>query len=134
MLFARTRSRRIPIRLVAIALALGAVSTHAASSGTVRIATAANKTVPIVIDGATFSPADVTANVGDTVEWTNKDIVDHSATAQHGEWHVLIKAGKTGTLAVKKAGSFDYYCEFHPNMTGHLVVKPAAVLPLASAH
>ena len=84
------------------------------------------KTIPVVIEGLAFAPADVTGQVGDTVAWTNKDVVDHTATAQHGEWRVDIKAGKTATLVLKTAGSFDYYCEFHPTMTAHLTVKPAA--------
>jgi plastocyanin len=86
----------------------------------------ASKTVSIVIDGAVFAPDVVTAQVGDTVSWTNKDIVDHTATATHDEWQVLVKAGKSATLVLKKAGSFDYYCEFHPTMTGRLVVKPSS--------
>lgn len=27
-----------------------------------------------------------------------------------------------GTSVMKKAGTFDYYCRYHPNMIGRLVV------------
>jgi plastocyanin len=36
----------------------------------------------------------------------------------------MIFPNKKLTLTVKKAGEFDYYCKFHPNMTGHITVKP----------
>jgi plastocyanin len=121
MTLARAWSRRALLLAALGVLGWGAVSARAATW-----AAPAGKTVAVVIDGAAFAPRDVTAQVGDTVAWTNKDVVDHTATAQHGEWRVDIKAGKTATLVLKKAGSFDYYCEFHPNMTAHLTVKPAA--------
>ena len=87
-------------------------------------APAAPDKIAITIDGAVFTPADVTAHVGDTLTWTNKDVVDHTATGKHGEWRVVIEAGKAASVVVKKAGSVDYYCEYHPNMTGHVTVKP----------
>jgi plastocyanin len=31
-----------------------------------------------------FAPAQVSAHVGDTVEWTNEDIVAHTSTARNG--------------------------------------------------
>ena len=37
-----------------------------------------------------FVPAEVTAHVGDTIEWVNADFVAHTATARNGAWDVLI--------------------------------------------
>jgi len=31
---------------------------------------------------------------------------------------------KTGTLVLKKAGTVDYYCRFHPNMKAVLKIEP----------
>ena len=84
------------------------------------------QTVTIAIDQATFTPGDVTVHVGDTVEWVNKDVFDHTSTGKHDEWRVELPAGKRGKAVMKKTGSFDYYCELHPNMTGHVVVKAAS--------
>ena len=55
------------------------------------------------------------AKVGDTIEWINKDIFAHTATARNGDWDVTMPPKKTVTLVLKKAGTIDYYCRFHPN-------------------
>ena len=33
-----------------------------------------------------FVPAQVSAHVGDTIEWVNADFVAHTATARNGAW------------------------------------------------
>jgi plastocyanin len=76
------------------------------------------------IAAVAYSPAKVSAHVGDTIEWSNKDIVDHSATAKNKEWDVALPAHGTGHVVVKKAGHFDYYCKYHPTMTGEIEVSP----------
>ena len=80
-------------------------------------------TVQVVIDKLVYTPADINAKVGDTVVWINKDILAHTATVR-GAWDVMIAAGKSATLVVKKPGSFDYFCRFHPNMKGRINVAP----------
>jgi plastocyanin len=80
-------------------------------------------TVTVVIDKLVFTP-EVTAKVGDTIEWDNRDILQHTATAKDGSWNVLLPPHKKGSIVVTKAGTFDYYCKFHPNMKGKLVVTP----------
>jgi len=85
---------------------------------------AAAKVIRIAIDAAAFAPIDVTATVGDTIEWTNSDIVDHTATARNGDWDVEIPVGATRQLLLDHAGSLEYFCRFHPNMKGRIVVEP----------
>jgi len=97
-----------------------AMACHGASA-----ATPAAKVVEITIDKVTFSEVKVTLNVGDTIEWVNKDVVDHTATAKNKDWDVVIPAGKKARLVLKKAGTFDYFCRYHPNMVGKLVIAPA---------
>jgi plastocyanin len=80
-------------------------------------------TIQVVIDRAVFQPASVAAKVGDTVEWINRDFVDHTATTKKKAWDVAVPAGKTGRVVLKAAGTFDYYCRLHPNMTATVVVK-----------
>jgi plastocyanin len=81
-------------------------------------------TVQISIENLEYSPASASAKVGDTVEWVNKDILVHTATARNGDFDVNLPPKKTGSAVLKKAGTIDYYCRFHPNMKATLKVEP----------
>ncbi|RWE85542.1 MAG: amicyanin [Mesorhizobium sp.] len=80
-------------------------------------------TIEVTIDKLVFSPASVQAKVGDTIEWTNKDILAHTATVKGG-WDVMIPAKWKRKVTLKAAGEVDYFCRFHPNMKGHIGVAP----------
>jgi plastocyanin len=82
------------------------------------------ETVKVTIKNIAFGPASVSARVGDTIEWTNDDIVGHTATARDKSFDFMMQPKKSARLTLKKAGEFDYYCKLHPNMTGHISVKP----------
>jgi plastocyanin len=71
-----------------------------------------------------IAPAEASAKVGDTIEWVNKDIFTHTATARNGDWDVTMPPKKTVTLVLKRAGTIEYYCRFHPNMKASLTVAP----------
>src|SRR4051794_27842628 len=85
---------------------------------------AAAKVVHVDISKIAFQPAQVTATVGDTIEWTNHDAVAHTATAKDKSWDVVIAAGATASQVVETAGSISYFCRFHPNMKGTIDVSP----------
>jgi len=70
-----------------------------------------------------FEPAQVSAHVGDTIEWTNDDIVAHTATARNGDWDVMVQPKGKASVTVKSAGTIDYYCRLHPNMVGSIAVS-----------
>jgi len=79
-------------------------------------------TVQVVIDKLVFVPAEINLAVGDTIEWVNTDVMVHTATVDGG-FDVLIPAKKSASIVVKEAGTFDYYCRYHPNMRGRIVVE-----------
>jgi plastocyanin len=81
-------------------------------------------TIQITMENLVVAPAEASAKVGDTIEWINKDIFVHTATARNGDWDVTMPPKKTVTLVLKKAGTVEYYCRFHPNMKATLVVAP----------
>jgi plastocyanin len=81
-------------------------------------------TIQITMDNLVISPAEASAKVGDTVEWINEDIFAHTATARNGDFDVPMPPKKAVTSVLKKAGSIDYYCRFHPNMKATLIVAP----------
>jgi len=95
------------------------------ASGPARAVTTAPVIVTVTIDQVAFTQKSVTAHVGDTIEWTNRDVIDHTATAKNGEFDVEIPAGKKARVVLKKPGEIEYYCQYHPNMTAKIVVtKP----------
>jgi plastocyanin len=81
-------------------------------------------TLQITMENLVILPAEATAKVGDTVELINKDILAHTATARNGDFDVAMPPKKTVTYVLKKAGSVEYYCRFHPNMKAVLNVAP----------
>lgn len=88
----------------------------------VAAATARADTIQIKIDQLVFAPAQISARVGDTIQWVNSDFVAHTATARNGAWDVMIPAHATASIVLKADGTVDYYCKFHPDMTGRITV------------
>ena len=81
-------------------------------------------TIQITMENLVVSPLEATAKVGDTLELINKDVLAHTATARNGDFDVAMPPKKTVTYVLKKAGTIEYYCRFHPNMKAVLNVAP----------
>jgi plastocyanin len=99
--------------VLAAALLMGGVAAHAAGT-----------THAVRIEGMKFVPERVEVAAGDTIVWTNKDIVPHSVTAaeakvESGE----LQTGKSFKLVARKKGEMSYICRLHPVMHGVVVVK-----------
>jgi plastocyanin len=82
------------------------------------------ETIQVTVDKLVFEPVDVNAKVGDTIEWMNKDALVHTATATNGDWNITLAPKQTGRLVLNKPGTTDYFCKFHPNMKGRVIVTP----------
>jgi plastocyanin len=81
-------------------------------------------TIEITMENLVISPAEVSAKVGDTIAWINKDVFAHTATAKNGDFDVTLPPNKSATSVLKKAGTVDYYCRYHPNMKATLKIEP----------
>jgi plastocyanin len=104
---------------------LQAVQTGTASAIAVQ-SPVADGNAPLVLHVAMknmkFSPATIEIKKGDTVEWKNDDITPHTATsAAFDSGPIASDADWRHTFT--QAGSFPYYCTFHPEMKGTVVVK-----------
>jgi len=99
-----------------------AVSTFGALVLALLAGSARAEVVQVRIEKLGFTPAQVSAHVGDTIEWVNADFVAHTATARNGAWDVMIPANATKSVVLKADGTVDYYCKLHPNMTGSVSV------------
>lgn len=81
-------------------------------------------TVEITMENLVISPAEISAKVGDTINWINKDVLAHTATARNGDFDVTLPPKKSATSVLKKAGTIEYYCRYHPNMKATLKIEP----------
>jgi plastocyanin len=86
------------------------------------VAWARAETIQVKIDKLAFAPQQVSAHVGDTIQWVNADFIAHTATARDGAWDVMIPPNATKSVVLKAEGAVDYYCKLHPNMTGRISV------------
>ncbi|HEX2708807.1 MAG TPA: cupredoxin family copper-binding protein [Solirubrobacterales bacterium] len=133
-----TRSRGGPARLLLAALAVllvglavplvgcgGGDSTSASSTSSAGSAAASGGAKAVTIQDYMFKPASITVPVGTTVKFTNRDSTPHTATSKESGAFESgpIDTGKTGEITLKKAGTFAYYCAFHPFMKGTITVK-----------
>ncbi|HKW05085.1 MAG TPA: plastocyanin/azurin family copper-binding protein [Nitrososphaerales archaeon] len=97
----------------------------------------------------TFYPNVATVYLGfnSTVVWTNEDIAEHTVTANSSDqsldpsfyaWSVTDAPGGFNNILAKGApgdtlnftftiaGTYGYFCKYHPNMIGTIIVKPAS--------
>ncbi|MEM7294812.1 MAG: plastocyanin/azurin family copper-binding protein [Pseudomonadota bacterium] len=71
-----------------------------------------------------FTPKEIHARPGDTVVWTNRDIVPHTATAQDKSWDTeLIASGESKVIVVRGDMTSSYFCAYHPSMLGSLKIN-----------
>lgn len=114
----RREMLRTAAMLVLLPLAGG--SARAANAGT-RARKGATHT--IIMDKVKFGAVPAGLRVGDTVVWDNRDLVPHTATARDGSFDVVIAPGHSAKTVLRKAGTIAFYCRYHPDMTGRLVVS-----------
>lgn len=81
--------------------------------------------VAVEIRDFLYNPDPLTVAAGDSVTWTNADAVPHTATALDRD--VLqtksLDQGESFTATFSAPGTYEYFCEFHPQMKGTLVVE-----------
>ena len=69
----------------------------------------------------TFQPSDITIKKGDTVTWTNLDVIGHDVKFKDSDSPDL-KTGESYSKTFDQAGTFDYICDIHPTMKGRVIV------------
>lgn len=79
----------------------------------------------VTIKDYKYGPASLTVPVGTAVKFTNRDSTPHTATSKEAGLFESgpIDSGKSGTIKLEEAGTFAYYCVFHPFMKGTITVK-----------
>jgi plastocyanin len=76
----------------------------------------------VEITAMRFEPALIQVAVGDTVRWTNVDLVPHTATSREGTFDSGdLPPGSFWAVVVAHGGILDYTCRYHPVMKGSIV-------------
>ena len=66
----------------------------------------------------------VSGAAGDVIEWTNKDFVAHTATADDKSFDTgKVDTGQSKRVTVRKAGTFGYFCRYHAGMRGTVTAR-----------
>lgn len=104
------------IAIGSMLLGIGLVAVARADAGATRH----------VVEMARFAyqPVHVEVAPGDTVEWLNRELVPHTATARDGTWDSGgIEEGARWSWVATTRDTIDYVCAYHPSMRGRIVVK-----------
>jgi plastocyanin len=79
------------------------------------------------IAGFAYCPATHTVAVGAEVVWTNADLAPHTVTYDGPDGMVdsgSMAQGQSWSTRFEHAGTYRYYCRFHPGMSATIVVDP----------
>ena len=127
----RRRSGQFGLRLLAVALLIGAPLSSRAQSGTSPEPTAAPSPAAIVhAENFAYDPAELDIHVGDTVEFINDDPVGHTITADDTSFDSgNLDQHQTWTHTFTAAGTYTYFCTYHPFMKAKIVVSTSGTPP-----
>ncbi len=82
------------------------------------------ETISVNIKSFKYHEAEITIAVGDTIVWLNQDGARHTATARDGSFRTgSLRKGASVEVLFAQAGTYEYFCRFHPRMKGIVVVK-----------
>ncbi|MBT4805229.1 hypothetical protein HON71_03585 [Candidatus Woesearchaeota archaeon] len=98
----------------------------------------------VAIENFKFKPTDLNIKVGERVEWINKDYssytqeiddlqeneedglqkgIAHTVTFESMDSDIHLPVGGTATVTFTGAGTFKYFCQYHPSMQGTITVS-----------
>jgi plastocyanin len=89
-----------------------------------RTTSVADNTILIVKNS--FTPANMTVNVGSTVRWVNADDHPHRIEFMDKEFSAstyLLGSSQSASQRFFRAGTYDYACTIHPEMQGTITVE-----------
>jgi plastocyanin len=75
--------------------------------------------------GIEYTRREVRIRSGETVEWINRDPLEHTVTADDGSFDsgIIAERGRYRRTFVQP-GRYPYHCTPHPQMTGVVIVEP----------
>lgn len=103
----------------------GTIGASASASAAASDESAAVNEVAVDIVNFTYDPDPVEITAGDTITWTNQDVEPHTATTRDRDLLQTgtLRGGQTASQTFDTPGNYEYFCEFHANMSGSIVVS-----------
>jgi manganese oxidase len=95
----------------------------------------ATETVTVGMGNMVFNPAVIHVKTGTKVIWKNNDTIAHTVTSganrsSDGKYDSKdLQPGKSFSYTFMKPGSYDYFCVYHPDMNGTVIVSDDATNP-----
>ena len=77
----------------------------------------------VTIDNFTFTPAELSVKVGDTVTWNNHDDIPHTVVSAGKFRSKALDTDDSFSFTFTAAGEYKYFCSLHPHMTGTIKVE-----------
>ena len=105
----------------------GSTPTSAAcSAGTAAVSQGGSPGATVdATDNLVFTPQSVTVNVGQVLQWKNTGQTMHTVTfsgAQSCLTDASLNGSSTWDVTFNQAGTYDFRCTIHPQMTGVVTV------------
>ena len=98
-------------------------TTTAEATTTTTATTVAGGDVSVNVISFAFQPSQIEIELGNSVNFTVAD-GSHTVTSDTGAWPASggIGEGESFTVTPTAAGEYDFFCEFHAQMTGTITV------------
>jgi plastocyanin len=112
-------------------LVMAAVAVAVLAVGSTALAGSAG----VKITSAGFSPADVSVQTGDSVDWTNSDTVRHQVAVSGSPCVLSLEPNQSGSCTFPAAGTFSYSdpTASGAGFTGHVTVAGTRSVTLTSS-
>lgn len=91
-----------------------------------EVAPQAQEQNTVAVKDFAFMPGSITVKKGTTVMWTNQDSTPHTVTSSGSGEKVMdsrdLAQGGMYSVTFDTAGTYEYFCTIHPDMTGTITV------------
>lgn len=77
----------------------------------------------VEIFGMKYRPASLTVSKGDSVIFTNKDLVPHDVVDDQNNLHLSPKITTAEKWGMPFTENTNYHCSFHPSMKGEIIIE-----------
>ena len=93
------------------------------NSGNSSVSSNSTVTNNVDINNLSFEPSNITVKAGSEITFANQDSVEHTVTANGGEFNQIVAAGDKAVITIPNPGTYDYHCSIHTTMKGKIIVQ-----------